>query len=76
MNETEIAKTLADENDEFKKLGEEHRTLKQLLTELNERVYLTPDEEMEKKRIQKLKLFKKDKMAQMLNQYKEQQGLS
>lgn len=32
--------------------------------------YLTPEEEIEKKRMQKEKLYKKDKMAEMIRQYK------
>ncbi len=71
MEETEILKILTTESEEFRKLGEEHNTLEQLLLELNERVYLTPDEEMERKRIQKLKLLKKDRMAELFRGFKE-----
>jgi hypothetical protein len=51
-------------------------TLEQLLDEFNERVYLTSDEEMERKRIQKLKLLKKDRMAMILRDFKEKKGLN
>jgi uncharacterized protein YdcH (DUF465 family) len=76
MQENEIVKILSSENEEYKKLGEEHKTLEQLLDEFNERVYLTPDEEMERKRIQKLKLLKKDRMAMILRTFKEKKGLN
>jgi uncharacterized protein YdcH (DUF465 family) len=76
MQENEIVKLLSTENEEYRKLGEEHKTLEQLLDEFNDRVYLTPDEEMERKRIQKLKLLKKDRMAEILREFKENKGLN
>jgi uncharacterized protein YdcH (DUF465 family) len=52
---------------EFKALVEEHRELDEKLKELDRKVYLLPDEEVERKRLQKLKLARKDKIAQILN---------
>ena len=37
------------------------------LKELDRKVYLLPDEEVERKRLQKLKLARKDKIARILN---------
>ncbi len=71
MEENEILKLLTTESEEFRKLGDERNILEQLLSEFNERVYLTPDEEMERKRIQKLKLLKKDRMAELFRGFKE-----
>lgn len=70
MREEEIIEILRKENEEFKKLYEEHRQLDSMLDEMNKKHYLTPEEEIEKKRMQKEKLFKKDKMAEMIRQYK------
>ena len=53
---------------EFKSLVEEHRQLDEKLKELDRKVYLLPDEEVERKRLQKLKLARKDKIAQLLNE--------
>ena len=39
---------------EFKALVEEHRQLDEKLKELDRKVYLLPDEEVERKRLQKL----------------------
>ncbi|MCL1926169.1 MAG: DUF465 domain-containing protein [Syntrophorhabdaceae bacterium] len=52
---------------EFKALVEEHRFLDDKLKELDKKTYLLPDEEIERKRLQKLKLARKDKIAQILN---------
>ena len=48
---------------EVQRLQREHDELKVRLSELNERLYLSPVEEVEKKNLQKLKLAKKDRIA-------------
>jgi len=70
MREEEIIEILKKENEEFRKLYEEHRQLDSILDEMNKKPYLTPEEEIEKKRMQKEKLYKKDKMAEMIRQYR------
>jgi len=40
------------------------------LMKLTKKHYLTAEEEIEKKRMQKEKLYKKDKMAEIMRQYK------
>jgi len=57
---------LAEKDPAFKALVQEHRTLDDKLKELDRKVYLSPDEEMERKRLAKLKLSKKDKIAQLI----------
>jgi hypothetical protein len=59
MREEEIIEILKKENEEFRKLYEEHRKLDALLDEINKKHYLTAEEEIEKKRMQKEKLYKK-----------------
>ncbi len=71
MKEQQIADVLGKENEEFRKLGEEHKNLEEILAEMNNKVYLTSEEEIEKKRIQKLKLVKKDRMAELIREYKK-----
>ena len=71
MKEQEIAETLKKENEEFRRLSEEHRNLDSLLAEIDSKRYLTPEEELERKRIQKLKLLRKDRMAEMIREYKK-----
>lgn len=51
----------------FKELVNEHRLLDEKLKELDRKVYLSADEEIERKRLQKLKLAKKDKIAEILS---------
>ena len=45
--------------------------LERELTPLQEKIYLSPEEEVEKKRLQKLKLAGKDKMMEILARHRE-----
>ncbi|MEE8128057.1 MAG: DUF465 domain-containing protein [Nitrospinaceae bacterium] len=57
------------ENEEFKKLYQEHLDLKHRVEELNKMNFLTPELELEKKTVQKQKLKGKDRMTQIIEQY-------
>lgn len=70
MSDKEITDLLIKENEEYRKLDEEHRDLENILVEIDRKVYLTTEEEVERKRVQKLKLLKKDRMAEIVREYK------
>ncbi len=57
------------ENQEFKKLYDEHSSLKNRVEELNRLKFLSAEQELEKKTIQKQKLKNKDRMQEILSQY-------
>jgi uncharacterized protein YdcH (DUF465 family) len=76
LKEQEITEILLKENEEYKKLGDEHKNLKEALAEIDRKVYLTLEEEVERKRIQKLKLTKKDRMAEIIREYKKSHSLN
>jgi hypothetical protein len=71
LKDAEIAEILRKENEEFKKLDEEHKRLKQCLAEIDKKRFLTADEEIERKKIQKQKLQRKDRMAELIREYRE-----
>lgn len=71
MKDIEIAEMLKKENEEYKKLDEEHKILEQRLAEINKNMYLTSEDEIEKKKIQKQKLAKKDRMAELIREYRK-----
>jgi len=71
LNDEEIKELLRRENEEFRKLNEEHKNLKTLLAEMDKKVYLSADEEIERKKLQKLKLSKKDRMAEFIRDYRK-----
>ena len=76
MKEQEIAEILLKENEEYKKLGDEHKNLKEVLAEIDKKVHLTAEEEVERKRIQKLKLVKKDRMAEIIREYNKSHSVN
>jgi uncharacterized protein YdcH (DUF465 family) len=69
MKEADIINALRSESEEFKKLEEEHRKLEETLSDFNKKKYLSPEEEMVKKNIQKQKLQFKDRMASLVRRY-------
>ena len=71
MKEQEIIERLKKENEEFRKVLEEHHGLDATLAEIDRKVYLTPEEEVERKKLQKQKLAKKDKMAEYIRDFKK-----
>ena len=58
------------EDSEFQKWEQEHRQLENTLTSFEAHRYLTPEEEVERKRIQKLKLAAKDRMMEIIRRSK------
>ena len=58
--------SLVDQVPELQDLYVEHQDLKKKLDMLNHKHHLTPEEEVERKRIQKLKLAGKDRMMAIL----------
>ena len=66
-----VEQALRTSSSEFRELEESHHRLDAELAELQKRHVLTPQEEMLKKQIQKEKLAKKDKMAELIRLYRE-----
>ncbi|ALA57897.1 YdcH family protein [Nitrospira moscoviensis] len=71
LTEHMIAERLRQSNHEFRELEESHHRLDAELNELQKRHVLTPAEEVVKKRLQKEKLAKKDKLAELIRLYRE-----
>lgn len=60
---------------ELKRYMEEHEEFERKLEEMNRRLYLTPQEEIERKKIQKLKLAGRDRIEAILAKYRSQDNL-
>jgi len=76
MKDQEIAEILRTENPSFRQLQEEHQALEQRLSDLENKQYLTAEDEVEIKSIKKQKLAKKDQMAAMIREYKKTVALN
>lgn len=66
QNDQDIIRQLVDGNPRFRLLYEEHVLLEKELRKFEDRSYLSPEEEVEKKKVQKLKLAGKDEMERIL----------
>lgn len=64
-----LFKKLLEENEEFKKLYNEHLELEEKIAQIDKKHFLTPEEEAERKRLQKIKLAGKDRMFQIIKNY-------
>ena len=66
-----LIQKLCEENPRFRLLYEEHVLFEKQLRALDDRVYLSPEEEMDRRRMQKLKLAGKDEMEMILREYRQ-----
>jgi uncharacterized protein YdcH (DUF465 family) len=66
----ELIQSLLDSEPELRRYYEEHVDLERRLDSFHQKLYLTPDEEVEKKRLQKLKLAGKDRIMEILSRYR------
>jgi uncharacterized protein YdcH (DUF465 family) len=66
-----LIQKLCDENPRFRLLYEEHLIFEKQLRALDDRVYLSAEEEMDRRRMQKLKLAGKDEMEMILRDLRQ-----
>jgi hypothetical protein len=71
QNDQTLIQKLCEENPRFRLLYEEHVLFEKQLRALDDRVYLSPEEEMDRRRMQKLKLAGKDEMEHILREYRQ-----
>jgi len=76
LTEHVIVERLRQSSIEFRELEESHHRLDIELAELQKRHVLTPSEEVVKKQLQKEKLAKKDKMAELIRLYPQREDHS
>lgn len=70
----ELIKTLVAHDDELKRHYDEHLELERQLDEYNRRLYLTPEQDFERKELQKRKLQGKDRIMEILHKHRSQSG--
>ena len=67
----ELIARLLPHHEELSRYIEEHRGYEEKLEKFKQRPYLTNEEEVEKKRIQKLKLAGRDKIEAILTKHRQ-----
>jgi len=73
--EEQVIVSLLDKDPELRKYYEEHQELEKKLAEFQHKHHLSTDEEVEMKRIQKLKLMGKDKIMEILGKHRQSGGI-
>ncbi len=72
--EEKILEKISKEKKEFKKLLDNHYELKGKIQEYDKRKYLTSKEEVDMKKLKKVKLKEKELMINMINEYKTKEA--
>jgi uncharacterized protein YdcH (DUF465 family) len=70
MEDSALIEHIKETNPEFRQLMVEHLRYERQLEELNNLRFLTSEQEIKKKQVQKIKLRGKDRMAEILKEYK------
>ena len=78
MEERDLAliRTWVEQDQELKQRMDEHEEFERRLEEFNRRPYLTAEETLERKRLQKLKLAGRDKIEEILAKYRQKENLT
>ena len=71
MDEKELKELLLKENDDFKKLHQEHRSCDKRLEVLMAKSFLTEEDEVEAKKLKKRKLALKDRMYLIMAEFRK-----
>jgi uncharacterized protein YdcH (DUF465 family) len=70
-DDEQLILTLLDRDAELKRYYDEHLDLERQISTFQQKGYLSPDEELQKRRLQKLKLAGKDRIMEILARYRE-----
>jgi uncharacterized protein YdcH (DUF465 family) len=70
VKEAELIERLIRENEDFLKAKQTHTQLARQLEELENKTFVTPQDEIEIKILKKKKLASKDQMEKILTQYR------
>jgi len=68
-HEKDLLARLASKNPELAEMVARHQSLESRLEEMNRRHYLSPEDDLERKKIQKSKLAVKDKIQAFLDRH-------
>lgn len=71
MDEKELKELLLKENNDFKKLHQEHRSCDKRLEVLMAKSFLTEEDEVEAKKLKKRKLALKDRMYLIMAEFRK-----
>ncbi len=71
LSDPKIAEELIAQNEQFRHLHQQHIDFENQLKEFESRPYLSTEDELEAKRLKKLKLQGKDQMEKIIREFKK-----
>lgn len=74
MTEEKIKEILLKNNEDFRKIHQEHQQCEQSLDQLRSKSFLTEEERLQEKMLKKKKLKLKDEMYRMILEYRQRTG--
>ncbi|MDI6698771.1 MAG: DUF465 domain-containing protein [Candidatus Saccharicenans sp.] len=74
MTEEKIKEILLKNNENFRKIHQEHQQCEQSLDQLRSKSFLTEEERLQEKMLKKKKLKLKDEMYRMILEYRQRTG--
>lgn len=74
MKEEKIKEILLQQNEEFKRLYQEHQQCEKSLAELQAKNFLSEEEKLQEKELKKRKLKLKDEMYRIIMEFESQKG--
>lgn len=72
----ELIKSLVDSDSELKKHYQKHVDFERQIEAFNQKTHLSAEEEVERKRLQKLKLAGKDRIMEILGRHRSGESLA
>lgn len=72
----ELIKSLAETDSELRKYYQDHVDFERQIEAFNQKGHLSAEEEVERKRLQKLKLAGKDRIMEILGRHKGEDALA
>jgi len=73
-NDEELIRQLLEENEEFRRIKEEHAWIHRKVEHLDTKPFLTPSERVERDQLKKKKLSLKDKMESIVSSFRQRSG--
>lgn len=73
-HDNELIRELIKTNQELATLWKEHQEFEERLEDMNQRLFLTPEEEMQRKQLQKQKLVGRDRIELILAEHRASQN--
>lgn len=71
ISDSALIEVLINEDTELRETVEQHKVLDSQILTLDRRRFLTPQEQLERKQLQKMKLIRKDRIVTILSKYRK-----